>query len=303
MAEKIKGIGGNRSAASTQEHLPSTQVGNGFAVVAQGSVQLNPELAGKFEDEDFKGIETADLTLPRISIRGKAEGGRKATDFKFYHRALDGSDTVIADQSELVITEIIDHPSRVLFPKPFTTGSKPLCRSIDGKVGVGTPGGDCHACPLSKFGNNGDAPQCGEQREILVYDHRFKGCYVFVLKRRSIVERKLFFEYLQMLGVLKNNPISSFAFKVTASEVASPRGNMYVPVYDKSHVTQIPLDLYEEIRTMRRQLREQFSQTMTDTADDETHNGGQARPVGNDPGGPLPEGVTPVTDENGDLPF
>ena len=63
---------------------------------------------------------------------------------------------------------------RVYWDKPMEPGSltPPVCSSPDGVKGIGTPGGPCHLCPLSKFGSdpreesNGQA--CKEKRMLFL---------------------------------------------------------------------------------------------------------------------------------------
>src|SRR5262245_43918980 len=38
----------------------------------------------------------------------------------------------------------------------------PDCASLDGVVGIGTPGGECLHCPLNQFGSEGKGKACGE---------------------------------------------------------------------------------------------------------------------------------------------
>lgn len=46
-------------------------------------------------------------------------------------------------------------------------GQPPDCRSPNGKVGIGDPGGKCAACPLSEWGEDQEPPECREMK--LVY--------------------------------------------------------------------------------------------------------------------------------------
>jgi len=56
-------------------------------------------------------------------------------------------------------------PNRVLFPQRDSGISQILCGSLDGKTGVGLPGGECIGCPKSKWGAGKDGrenvpPEC-----------------------------------------------------------------------------------------------------------------------------------------------
>lgn len=50
--------------------------------------------------------------------------------------------------------------SRSYWPDKSSTGDPPQCASSDGLLGIGSPGGDCSVCPLSKFGSRGRAQAC-----------------------------------------------------------------------------------------------------------------------------------------------
>lgn len=59
-----------------------------------------------------------------------------------------------------------------------TAGTPPQCSSPDGVTGYGDPGGECHACPLSKFGSRaggkrGQACKLGRRLYILQPDGLF----------------------------------------------------------------------------------------------------------------------------------
>ena len=49
-------------------------------------------------------------------------------------------------------------------------GAKPICSSIDGKVGVGTPGGACRECPFNAFGTgkDGNGKACDERKHLFM---------------------------------------------------------------------------------------------------------------------------------------
>ena len=50
-----------------------------------------------------------------------------------------------------------------------STGGPPECRSNDGVIGIGDPGGDCSTCPLAQYGSGrGNTQACSQQRQIFL---------------------------------------------------------------------------------------------------------------------------------------
>ncbi len=67
------------------------------------------------------------------------------------------------------LTGIILHRqlTRLYFPNPYGGGKKeaPTCKSEDGIIGVGTPGGTCGDCPLGQF--TGDKRPACQEKELV----------------------------------------------------------------------------------------------------------------------------------------
>lgn len=84
------------------------------------------------------------------------------------------------DESEKELEGIIVHhqPVRSFWKESFEAsggGTPPDCSSVDGRVGVGSPGGVCRACPLDTWGSGkGDAKACQERHMVfLLRPHEF----------------------------------------------------------------------------------------------------------------------------------
>jgi len=74
--------------------------------------------------------------------------------------------TVPADsEEEQQVSEIVgiilhSHPSFAYYTTTYQGGSNPPdCGSLDGKQGVGNPGGDCRKCPHNRFGSGTEGGQ------------------------------------------------------------------------------------------------------------------------------------------------
>lgn len=57
------------------------------------------------------------------------------------------------DFREINAVILAHHPMQSYFPGKYTGGNvRPQCSSMDGSIGVGSPGGNCARCPLNRFG-------------------------------------------------------------------------------------------------------------------------------------------------------
>lgn len=75
-------------------------------------------------------------------------------------------------QTEKEFSGIIIHwtPPRTYWEQAFTgDNTPPTCYSLDGLVGIGTPGGDCEKCPFSQWGSGINGSQaCHQSRQLFV---------------------------------------------------------------------------------------------------------------------------------------
>lgn len=104
-----------------------------------------------------------------------------------------------------------------------------LCRSEDGFIGVGDPGGDCESCPLSKWVNAEDKskknipPLCqfGYRYLLDVADY---GQVVFEMKRTSIPAAKALNAMVIRFGY------GNTVVNIKAQKGTGARGTYYTPV-------------------------------------------------------------------------
>src|SRR4051794_22747688 len=91
--------------------------------------------------ENLGGQEIGEFDLPRVKV--PAGGGRT-----WEIPSLGGFD------SEPILSGIVVHfkLTRAYGPTRDTSNSPPACRSENGIVGIGDPGGHCKTCPLAQFG-------------------------------------------------------------------------------------------------------------------------------------------------------
>lgn len=58
--------------------------------------------------------------------------------------------------------------SRTFYVGEYGENPVPACYSVDGKTGIGTPGGDCATCQFAQFGADGEPPACRLRTEVYV---------------------------------------------------------------------------------------------------------------------------------------
>lgn len=128
-------------------------------------------LMQKLEIEDISGIIEDNLggevfniqSLNKIKV---PSGGSKTWTLQTSKGEID----VQAINGIVVHNKVV----RVYYEKPFgtdgSTSMPPDCFSNDGLTGAGVPGGQCIACPLSKFGSSPDGSRtaCPERRLMFV---------------------------------------------------------------------------------------------------------------------------------------
>lgn len=69
-----------------------------------------------------------------------------------------GDDPDNPDMVKELVGLIVDHhPVNAYWPEQYSgQGNPPTCSSLDGKVGIGNPGGKCQNCPYNKWGSAPD---------------------------------------------------------------------------------------------------------------------------------------------------
>lgn len=108
-------------------------------------------------------------------------------------------------------------------------GGKVLCRSEDSFVGVGTPGGECEVCPLSKWVNSED-PNGKNKPPVCEFGYRYLldvddyGQCVYEMKRTAIPAAKALNASVIRFGY------GNTRVQFKAQKGQSARGTFYTPV-------------------------------------------------------------------------
>lgn len=119
----------------------------------------------------IKGLEGIDqdlITIPRIKLVQSMSV--EATDMEISPGSLVNSITkeVLAKKAEpMTFIPLMTSRSRVLYAS-LDSDKMFLCRSQNGKDGMGDPGGYCPECPMSKWGDDGSSPKCTDFINVAV---------------------------------------------------------------------------------------------------------------------------------------
>lgn len=292
----------------TDEKALSTQVASFDLTTPGGGIALDPEIANAINADDLEGYEDADDVLPIVSIQQKDLKDDKSGKTIFFAGGFHMYDAVTESRGEsvpdfsgetgLIVTILKDQAARVMWVRPFDPAADSLCKSVDGRTGIGDPGGNCAICPHSQF-LNGERPRCDQQRYLLVYDHALKTCYALRFGPSGLKPYGLFKTLVKRQAVDgKPLPLSVLAIKVTTRYEAGGKAPYYAPQLEVVNV--LPPDLFNEMRQIRSELARKFTSTVqVDESDDEHSQNGSAAP-GRDSGGELPPGVQPVDNERPD---
>jgi len=109
-------------------------------------------------------------------------------------------------------------------------GSPVICQSVDGKTGIGDPGGTCATCPCAQF-QDGEPPECTEFKNmglVVLPKHgkpTMSDAAVLPFKRGSLPEGKQWITMLNMTG----RDYFSFIFDLTSAQKPGKKGKFWVP--------------------------------------------------------------------------
>ena len=114
----------------------------------------------------FEEMEQGDIIMPRLALCQSGTPQRKKSDEKY----IEGLEEAMYFNTitrkvygeRIVVVPLLFFTSRILFGENM--GDPLLCQAVDGKNGVGVPGGECAKCPLKEFGTSkkqgSKAPAC-----------------------------------------------------------------------------------------------------------------------------------------------
>lgn len=301
---------------SQKEHkeeagLPAVR-SEGFQL-ANPTFEVPAEYQGHIDPTDFDGFEKRKgSTLTIVSIRQKdlkgADGRtliEPAGGFKIYDSVSNAANRHVPDldgATGLDVT-ILMHQYGATYWRAIGD-TRPSCKSLNGITGEGEPGGDCFSCPLSKFNNKATKPEekrpkCGQEVNVLVWDHKSGFSYVLRLGRSGVKPYQLFIEDLNRESAGKM-PVSSYRVKITTA-FKNDIGEYFLPVFET--LGQIPISQFLEFKNLRSDLSGAVTEAaQTDLREENDNpNSSGAHSINN---AELPDDVTPIGGETDNaIPF
>lgn len=213
-----------------------------------------PSLANMGEAfvEEMAGL---DLSFDRVKI---PSGGGLAFE-------VPGDDPESPDLVKELVGIIVDHhPINVYYANPYAGGNTPPdCSGEDGKVGVGTPGGDCATCPLNQWGSDpsgGRGKACQNRRRIYLLREGETLPVLLTLPTTSI---KAFGDYLAKRVLTKSKRSYEVITKITlrratnASGIAYSQAQFAVAGHLDAEKAKQAQEMSESIRAYTRALKVQ----------------------------------------------
>lgn len=240
--------------------------------------QLPEEVVAEIPDDDNEFYESPRGGLPFVAIRQKDFKDEKgnlvypAGGFKYQNVDMEVPD---ADGvTGLAVSIIADQASRVYWRN--LTDDRPSCKSIDGKVGAGDPGGKCEVCPLAQWGADGKAPECSAQMNLFCFDHSIGGTYVVSLGRSALKP------YNTYKNILKRNKVRSarglvsvpmaFVKTLISTEYRQEPAGHYVPAF--RILESLNLEMVRMVKNIRDEYAEVFRKVAAELdIKHETENG------------------------------
>jgi hypothetical protein len=137
-----------------QEIITAESAASRFVIFQTPLEKIREAIAANMGDT---GVSATDFERIKIPAGGGLE---------FTIRTLSGEKSV----RELIGIVVASRETRAFWPVPMeqSDGSMPPdCHSLDGRVGVGRPGGDCRKCEFARFGSGANGgPACKRTREL-----------------------------------------------------------------------------------------------------------------------------------------
>lgn len=175
-----------------------------------------PQIANDIKsliEEEMDGLQ---LSFERIKV---PSGGGLAFEVPD-----ENGDTDV--QKELLGIIVGHGPENVYYMSEFTGGSEPPdCVAVDGKLGTGSPGGDCAECPYNQWGSGTDGigKACQNRHKVFILFDGELFPYMLTLPATSI---KNFSDFVKR-NVMKNRRTSSFVTRVGLMKDKSKTGIEY----------------------------------------------------------------------------
>ena len=172
---------------------------------------------------------------------------------------------------------VAQHKANGYWPEGDSMGNPPECSSFDGKVGIGTPGGDCARCPLNEWGSGdgGSGKACKNMMQVYLLQSGVMFPIQLSLPPTSIKPFNSYMSRLRMNGLLPSKVLTSISLRKEESN-----GNPYAVAVFKAE--QFEVEFAKQTtqyarefkrRLMGMQLHEKSAPANTDNAPAENTGG------------------------------
>lgn len=272
-----------------ETNLPAVQ--STFTLPSLAVEMVAPaELIEAIDENDFGGYEEAISSMPFVSIRQKDlkdDNGRlkaAAGSFSISYPLFKGQ-IETPDVPTLTVTILGDRRSRVYFET--LDDKQPKCKSTDGKIGTGIPGGECRTCPLGQF-VGGQSPKCRSGYNILAWDHAGGFPYIIQLGPSGLRSYNQFRALAEQLQHQSKLPLHALRVNIGTMYVREPAEH-YVPVFE--YAGTVPLNQFLEFKRFRdneRAARMDDAAAAPTILDTDIVPDGNAQPADRQPNSDLP---------------
>ena len=180
-------------------------------------------------------------------------------------------ETLEGTQSTQVLEGIILHfkDTRVYWAAKGNGNTPPDCSSMDSKIGIGNPGGDCHKCPFAQFGSavnqKGEATKgqaCKSVRLFLFLRQDDMIPMLVPLPPTSIQNSKKYFLRL----VANGYPYYGVTTQLRLAKAQSSGGDVY-SMATFAMGRKLEQEEFEKVQLIGKAMRDLFSQATVDAAD------------------------------------
>jgi len=121
--------------------------------------------------------------------------------------------------------------TRVRWGDDYRKGAKPLCRSFDGKTGIGDPGVACANCPLKDWDNETNTkPECSQGYNWLALKNDDGDVFRYTAISSGVKPTKQFLtEYMKNYSKFQ---LFVYKVKLTSAKEKNDKGTFYIPKYE-----------------------------------------------------------------------
>ncbi|MEQ8156890.1 MAG: hypothetical protein ABRQ25_18770 [Clostridiaceae bacterium] len=168
-----------------------------------GYMQLAEFNINNAMSEELEGLDT---TFERIKIPSAG-----STVFEVPGEDPNEPDAV----KEFSAVILYHHPLHAYYQNKYTGGNNPPdCGSLDGVIGIGTPGGSCGKCPFNQFGTGENGSKaCKNRRRIYVLREGEIFPMLLSLPTGSLKEFSRYVKRLLGKGKKSNSVVTRFSLK------------------------------------------------------------------------------------------